>query len=480
VLILSISTLPISLAQFRLPNMFFLDKTPLMIIHIGSHVFNESKPHIVLNAKNPDDVTTVFYASAKAKDNSAARITMSSGRPTSIDNTKSRQLLSLASDKQSYSLDEMIRLKGNVTSDIKNDNATITNNSVPIIIKAFEANNTFYTHVIKSDNRGKFSDSFFAPTDGTIKITGSTVAQNDSTEQQVLSVIVNKPIWPMVLLVFIVGAAFGVLFFVSPKYQRYSISTAIVLTVIGYILIYRYPPLGGLGNSAVAVAVFAPLAAYAIDALNKRRDANSLTESAVSSYRDENLKREVQSLIKIHEEITAHQAIFSAKYDYLDKELPKLAFTDVGISKIGTMANLPGLRICKYYYYVDKYNEILRDKIYLESNEQDEVYKYFDVMFQDLKRIYRRLNEILYVNLIYDEGEIQRKFLSFPSVDFPTRLSLPVTQRLVAAGILRDTDDKQTDKIYNHENALKLVNIIGREFEETFRELEQSLIQYYS
>lgn len=54
-----------------------------------------------------------------------------------------------------------------------------------------------------------------------------------------------------------------------------------------------------------------------------------------------------------------------------------------------------------------------------------------------LKKSYSRLNEILYTNLIYGIGEIQNRFLSFPSVEFPTRITFPLLIRLYKAGVLR-------------------------------------------
>jgi hypothetical protein len=102
------------------------------------------------------------------------------------------------------------------------------------------------------------------------------------------------------------------------------------------------------------------------------------------------------------------------------------------------MANLPGLRMNKYYHYVDTYNDFLEKRYFLKLDNHPR-YNDFDKSFQELKKSYSKLNEILYSNLIYGIGEIQNRFLSFPSVEFPTRITFPLLKRLYKAGILRTT-----------------------------------------
>jgi hypothetical protein len=46
--------------------------------------------------------------------------------------------------------------------------------------------------------------------------------------------------------------------------------------------------------------------------------------------------------------------------DYYYKELPDSAYKSADLMKVGTVANLPGLRIDRYYYYVDLYNYLLQ------------------------------------------------------------------------------------------------------------------------
>jgi len=353
-------------------------------------------------------------------------------KPQEISHNTTGYLLSLASDKSSYTLGDRILLDGNVINNTKNGFVPV--NNARIIIEGFQNNDTIYKNLTITDKEGKFRTAFVPPADGTTKI--SARLYNSASIQQIISVIVTKQVlFVIIILLGIIGGTFAVLLFLSPRLQKESIFIAIILIVIGYVLIYRYPPLDGLANSALATGLIAPLAVYAVDALNKRREANAQLESTVWTYRDENLKKEVQSLLKIHEEINQHQSVFQARFDDLANRLSKTLFNDTTVGVLGTMANLPALRIDKYYYYVDHYNNFLQDKVFLERTSHP-VYNDFNKHFQDLKRIYSELNQILYINLIYDEGEILSRFLSFPTVEFPSRLSGPVLDRLYNAGVL--------------------------------------------
>jgi len=89
--------------------------------------------------------------------------------------------------------------------------------------------------------------------------------------------------------------------------------------------------------------------------------------------------------------------------------------------------------------------------------------------------LYSELNTSIYVNLLYNEGEIHQKFLSFPSVDFPPRMNSLLYRKLEDAEILvgeRISDYGIYKKIYTQEAAYKLMKQLGIDFDNTYSELE--------
>ena len=192
----------------------------------------------------------------------------------------------------------------------------------PVLLQAIQDNTTIFRSVQTTNSEGKFLWSFYAPNDGTIFVSGAVAALLSPNidvsirgePEEIISLIITKPWWPSAIIIGSIIAAFSVLVLLPrefPSFGQWSIVFAGGLVIFGYIILYRYPPLDGAGNIALATALFAPIAAFIIDLVRKERERRANLEAHVSEYRDGHLKKEVESLIAIHQEITGHQAVFN-------------------------------------------------------------------------------------------------------------------------------------------------------------------------
>ncbi len=285
--------------------------------------------------------------------------------------------LTLSADRTTYFLDDKVSVVGSVTNTTLSSKLKQSRQSLPdapVLIQANQENNTISRTLLTTDNNGKFSWFFYPPDDGTVKISAKVLPLSTSTaateeEQQpeeIISIVITKPLLPSFGIVASVIAAFVVLVLFPrwfPRSNQYSIVFAAGFVIIGYIILYRWPPLDSAGNVAIATALFAPIAAYLIDLVRKERESRASLESTVSKYRDDHLKDEVQSMIKLHQEITQHQSVFLAQIELADIKLQNSAYKSRSLTKVGTIANLPGLRIDRYYRYIDLYNEFVQFSI---------------------------------------------------------------------------------------------------------------------
>jgi hypothetical protein len=255
-------------------------------------------------------------------------------------------------------------------------------------------------------------------------------------------------------------------------------------------------------------AMISPLAVYIYETMKLRRNSINALEDSATTYLKDNIKIDIQSLSAIYEEIELHQAIFStANSKKIKQKLSKSLYENN--KKTGILGYLPGLRINKYYQYIDEYN-LFVDQV--NRLGKKEVNKSVIVLFNGVSKRYSSLNEILYVNLLYNMGRLQTTILAFPTVDFPTRYSKPYLMLLLESGIFGEIEEKNEDvrilvrkkeggskdiynyenvydlvkiikeenvNIYSDENAYKFMNTIGKLFERRYLELQKEIDEAY-
>lgn len=349
-----------------------------------------------------------------------------------------------------------------------------------VIIEAFkEDNKPIHRSFTTTDNLGRFSDSLVVQEQGAVKIT-ARLAGSTSQDNPIITISVSKPLWPLYVVIILIAGAFSLVLFGSIKEEKLVILGVVSIVAVGYVIVYTLSPLDTAGNTALVGALLAPIAAYAVDFLKKEYEKKSTLETAVGTYRNTNLTTEVTNSVKIYDEISAHQSIFSSKIDDSSMKLSKTNFDPT--TKVGTMANLPGLRVNRYYHNVNIYNKLLdaktNDKQFNDENKR----KQFEEAFQKVKNSYSELNGILYVNIIYNIAEIQQTYLSFPTVKLPPRISSTLLQMLERSGILKLEQDGRTvknrkdlDHIYDEENTDKMMTQISKEFKTSYDALEVAI-----
>jgi hypothetical protein len=384
--------------------------------------------------------------------------------------------LSLSSPRSNYSLGENIVIFGNLSSGKK----ASVNESIKI--EVLKDSTVYYTAYVVSDKKGRFTDVFSIPTEGIIRIsaTPTHLASNATKLNAILPVSIMQPKqvaikqqlqgWGIIVPFLSIIANVAIIVLSYPKYERIGLIAAIASAAIGTFFLFFFAPQSIIGNLIIEGAVLTSLSTYVYATLKDRRIEGHKLEEAVGTYRNEQLKSEVKSLSDIFEELSVHQSIFKSANDLLDKRLSREKYNSS--IKTGTMANLPGLRINQYYYYVDYFNKVLEYKVKkLGDLSDDKKYQEFLSIFQDTKNTFSKLNELLYVNVLYSISEIQSRFLSFPTVEFPIRTSRPLLDTMLKANILTENGLPPTD-IYSRENAGKLMSVIGHEFTSIYNELE--------
>jgi hypothetical protein len=295
------------------------------------------------------------------------------------------------------------------------------------------------------------------------------------------------------------------LFYFSQRVSQYTIflfgGFGAIFT--GYILLFSNPPFtNDVANTAFAAALLAPIATIGIDYIkNKQEFEKQRAESAVG-YRDEKLKSEVELLAKFLNEVADHFVILS------DEELEPLPCSMRKSSTVGTLANLPTAWLKQYYQCISDYNDILLDRTQEDKIRNQETIK-------KLKDRILGMQKMIYFNLSYNIIMLQKRFLSFPSVETPTRYNTALLNLIWESGIikndinplrfpmkryymlemmwrdrgisedkkfefykeLRKTLDKEVN-IYTEQNAYELMHFISNKFKENYEQAAKLLKAY--
>lgn len=324
-----------------------------------------------------------------------------------------------------------------VTTTIENALSEKPVSHTMVIIEAFSSSTNIFKSSQVSDNKGQIVTSFPSPTGEDIKVTAKLFS--DTNTPAAIVVLPATSSWSLflslVLILFAVAGAFAVIVFMPYMYQKYTIVFVVILIVAGFVVLYLFSPLNETGNATLSAVLFSPIAAFMIDLIKKKSEANAIREESVGNYIRETLQQEIVSIVNIHDEIRQHSALLKAKHIVAEKELSTKMFNES--KKTGTMANFPTRRVYRYYYYVDTINKLLKAKSCRTGNLQDDRnYENFCKLLEDIKVEYSELNDILYRNVLYNIGEIQNRFLSFPTVNFPARISGPLIEMLDRLNII--------------------------------------------
>jgi Big-like domain-containing protein len=409
-------------------------------------------------------------------------------------------LISLTPDKGRYSIDDTIKLRGEVTSDSR----PLSNQRV--IVEVTENNKTILNSSMISDRSGKFEVSFQVPEKGVATIIGRLVGEIPNV--RTLITIPISPSWiSTTIAIFISTGIITLAVFILQglQYPRLSLTAAIALTVLAYYLFYIFSDLDPAVKAAFSVALIVPIATYIYESLAKRREQNASFEDTVGKYKNESITDDIKNIYNINEELSSHQAAFRATHDEISKcKLSKSIYSNT--KRTGLMANLPGFRINRYYSYIESYNNYLDIGLKRAGLLQDsKVYDDYSKLFTQMKDAYSRLNETLYVNIFYTLSGLQEQHLSYPTSKLPSRFSSPVLLAILKSGMLGEvqedgkkvwftkdpnkkytrtnayelipliTTKKNKDSIYSENNAYLLMRFIAREFEPRYKDLEDKI-----
>jgi Bacterial Ig domain len=376
--------------------------------------------------------------------------------------------ISLGTDKESYNTGENITLKGTVINGLSK--AGVEN--VSVILEAFSGDKQFYKSYAITDSKGNFIHKLIPATTGDIKVTAKA-SGNATVPDAIITVSLSSPTdtFAIAIIIILIIAPTAGFIIIPVKYRLWSIVLAIASLSVGLVYLHGSTTLNDALKTALSTVLFAPVGTYIFDYISRRGQEESNREASVGTYRNDNLKIEVTALIKIYEEICQHESILQRSIDDITARLSTKNYVKETI--VGTMANLPAMRINKYYSFVTLYNTCLDFKAGKRGAIRN-VAK-FNCLFNDFKKAYADLETVLYLNIIYDIGEIHQKFLSFPTIRLPMRLSSPLSWELLVSnalkGIVNINDiqfvdvDKSTNEVVFRSaprtNLIKLTPISG-------------------
>ncbi len=133
----------------------------------------------------------------------------------------------------------------------------------------------------------------------------------------------------------------------------------VLIAVLAGLLLFMFPLFDAPGNTLLATSFFIPLAASIVDYLTKRRDDRLALEKSVTEVK----KKAVEDAVDFHSgllaEISAHAATFSCIDGVGANPLEDGAWNG-GKKKAGTVSDLHGLILAKYYQHTDDFNKYLK------------------------------------------------------------------------------------------------------------------------
>lgn len=394
-----------------------------------------------------------------------------------------------------YSADTPIKVTGNVYN-ITSD-SPIPNYKV--VIRVLDGTDVLFMSSERTDFAGNFE--YTSPPVITEGNTATIALGNGRHDEAIVTIpakpsedgaIRNREVLAAILVM--IAAAF-VLFYFSQSGSNYTVFLfgGFGAIAAGYVLLFAEQPFTDeTTNTAFAAALLAPIATIGLDYIKNRQEFEKKRLETAVGYRDERIKAEVQLLVGFLNEIADHFILLKkATFEALPDSMKKC-------STVGTLANLPTAWLKQYYKCISYYNEILKDK-----TQRDLV---------KIKEEILSMQEMLYFNLSYNVILLQKRFLSFPSIEVPTRYNTTLLNLIWESGIikndinplrfpmrryyllemmwrdrginedkkfefykeLRKTLDKEVN-IYTEQNAYELMHFIGEKFRNNYNEANRLL-----
>ena len=323
-----------------------------------------------------------------------------------------------------YAQDEPIKLVGNVYN--------VTNNSIianyKVVIKGLDGDHVLFMGSEVSDSEGNFE--YISPPVVTEGNPLSIAVGNGLHDETIVTIPAkpseNEPIQNDVALgviIALIAIAFASFYF-SQRVSYYTLFLFVGFGAIvaGDILLFSYPPFTDEAtNTAFAAALLAPIATIGIDYIKNKQEFEKERSKTAVGYRDDKIKSEVSLLANFLNEVADHYVILNKK------RLEPLPCSMKKSPTVGTMANLPTAWLKQYYLCISDYNDIISDNI--DKIQKEKV--------EDLKALTFEMQTMIYFNLSYNIILLQKRFLSFSSVETPTRYNTALLDLIWKSKILK-------------------------------------------
>lgn len=372
----------------------------------------------------------------------------------------------------------------------------------PVIIEILERNTTLVRTIEVTDENGlfKYQSPLIRSSAEFVTIRASI---SGSVYGSTMTVLLQKTSQPdYFALGVLIGLIFGAFlcFYISTYHSKELIFVGFGLVTAGYAVLAISPPTNDLATKAgFAVALLAPIATSAFNQLKSKQDADIKKSDTAQTYRDEKLKEDVKMLVEYLDDLTTHAEHFKTA-DIAS--LKPLSTKMVDKPTVGTMGNLPTLRLKQYYRYIKEYNEFLED---VQSPAASEDQK---KQFKELKAYYHEMEDLMYLNVHYGINFILYRFLSFKDIPQPSRFNSKILGRIWASGIIdskstnhealkakydqwirsnntqtkdefvkamRSAIKKKHIDIFEDDNSYKLMGYVGDEFEKSLKKIQTIL-----
>jgi hypothetical protein len=373
-------------------------------------------------------------------------------------------------------------------------------NSTQFSISRNEQENVGITAITKGVSLGTYQ--------GSILVVSNQVNANSSTLSIGVSIRVEPPksLFGSIYQTVIIGAiiALSIIGFIYGQSGPWRTTEVIVSISIAIASIWVYTVINYTFNDVntiISTVLIAPFLAYSANFLTEKRSEQNSKATASATVLKDGTKDDVELIRNIMGELVTHYASFDP-YRYSKNDLstrgeavpsmqavnnettpeekneiftPEILFHKSGVltrdtwdksCKQGRVADLPILRLEKYYDFIQIYNRYYSCAMILTAEKTEEQFKNmaktpFFVRFSAFRKAYRDLENVLFANLSYDIGLFTKNNLS--PLDVQPRFTRPLIKKLFEYEILDPatfftdlSDEKIKSKFPEETDAKKL------------------------
>jgi hypothetical protein len=232
------------------------------------------------------------------------------------------------------------------------------------------------------------------------------------------------------------------------KYEeKWRFFVSIFLIIVGIVLTTIASPFSKEWNSVLIGALFTPLIAYLIDILRTKQKFSNEKDKLSYDYRWKQVERESDIIGELLGELSTHAAAFKS-YGTQEIEAEKWR----GSFRVGLISDIHTLSIARYYYFVPKYNVIIKDINELTERIGETKMKNILEGFSEVKKAFLETETEIFLTLIYDLGLLQQNYLARPTVKFPLHMGLLLRKRLEKFGIVKENEEIEPRRIFSNPN----------------------------